>query len=70
VQGARTLTGQSRCPICAGRWSRCRLCNVRQPLGETIACPVAHRDDPSPLYCRCGAITGPNVVQLLHEGPR
>jgi len=56
--------GQSRCPICAGGWSRCRLCNVRQPSGETIVCPVAHREDPSPLYCRCGAVMGPGVVQM------
>jgi hypothetical protein len=55
---------KSRCPICAGGWSRCRLCNVRQPFGETIVCPVAHREDPSPLYCRCGAVMGPGVVQM------
>ena len=56
--------GQSRCPICAGSWSRCRVCSGRQPLGEAIACPVAHHDDPSPLYCRCGAMMGPGVVQM------
>jgi len=56
--------GPPRCPICAGGWSHGRLCNFRRPLGEAIACPVAHDDNPSPLYCRFGAIMTPGVAQM------
>jgi len=64
MAGGLVVLHGRRCPICAGSWSRCRLCSVRQPVGEAIACPVAHGNDLSPLYCRCGAIMGLGFVQM------
>jgi len=52
---------QSRCLIYAGGWSRRRLCGARRRRGQAIVCSVAHRDDPSPLYCRCGGLVAPEM---------